>query len=132
MKISAHSVFVNLDDDGDYPVSVYFHDDDLDYCFSLSRHNYPGIDDGQIEVMLRDQIHAETNNLAVELDPRGLVANWSAETAARLLGVDRMTIDFGAGLDELESVRAALADMFRDLPGFSDRCGDSPDTPPIE
>ena len=125
MEITADKTYVNLIDDGDYPVNVYFYDEALDYCFSLCRHNYPDVDNGEINIMLLDQIHTDTKNLTVNLDHTKLVAEWPAEIAAQLLNVDRMIVNFSGGLKEIEDVRKALADMFRDLPGLSDKCSDA-------
>ena len=72
--------------------------------------------------MVRDQIHANTTELSVVISQTKLEASWTAETAAKLLDVDQITVNFPTPLDELDAVREALADMFRDIPGLHDDC----------
>ncbi|HEV3238032.1 MAG TPA: hypothetical protein VGZ25_13670, partial [Gemmataceae bacterium] len=81
-------------DDDECLASVYFRDADADYAFALSRFNDPVQDNGKIEVLVRDQINEETDDLLVTLENGKMITRICDEAVANRLGVTHIVVNF--------------------------------------
>ena len=118
MHLSADVVYADPRED-DYPNVVGFCDTTADYCVILSRFSDMTPDKGTINVMVRDQIHTETANLAIELGRSQCRLRLDQKAAAELLGVDEYTIDFEVDDAKYGQVAELLTVIFQGLPGLT-------------
>jgi len=118
MHLSADIVYAEPRED-DYPNSVGFRDTTVDYCVVLSRFSDVSPDRGTINVMVRDQIHTEAANVALDLSRSQCRLRLDEKAASELLGVREYTIDFQA--DDATCRRAVelLGVIFEGLPGLA-------------
>jgi len=118
MHLSADVVYADPQED-DYPNVVGFRDNTADYCVILSRFSDMSPDNGTINVMVRDQIHTETADVAIEFG-RSRCRLWlDQKAAAELLGVDEYTIDFEVDDATYGQVSELLTVIFQGLPGLT-------------
>jgi hypothetical protein len=118
MHLSADQVFAEPKAD-DYPITVGFRDTAADYCVILSRFSDLEPDRGTIEVLVRDQVHAETANLLVSVSPNQCHVTLDEPTAATLLGVREYIIDYQVNSETYSSMLSLLHAIFDGLPGLS-------------
>ncbi|MCE9544663.1 MAG: hypothetical protein K8T25_03975 [Planctomycetia bacterium] len=93
MHLSADVVYAEPRED-DYPNSVGFRDTAAGYCVIFSRFSDITPDRGTINVMVRDQIHAETATVTLELSRLRCHVRLDKKAASELLGVREYAIDF--------------------------------------
>jgi len=118
MHLSADKVYAEpREDDG--PNMVGFRDRKADYCVIFSRFSDMEQDVGTINVLVRDQIHRETDNLIVELQRTHCHVRLDEKTASELLGIRDYTIDFEADEDTYRKMIDLLRVIFEGLPGLS-------------
>jgi hypothetical protein len=118
MHLSADVVYAEPRED-DYPNSVGFRDTAADYWVILSRFSDMSPDRGTINVMVSDQIHTETANVALELSRSQCRLRLDEKAASELLGVCDYTIDFQADDSTYRRVVELLRVIFQGLPGLS-------------
>ena len=118
MHLSADTIYVDPRED-DYPNSVGFRDTEADYCVVLSRFSDMTPDQGTINVLVGDQVHTETANLAVELRRSQCRVRLDENAASELLGVREYTIDFRADDETYRKLVALLKVIFSDLSGLN-------------
>lgn len=92
----------------DYPDMVGFHDHVADWCLIFCRFSDLEPDDGRIQVVVRDQIHARTANLRIELNRSQCHVLLDEATASELLGIHEYVVDFEAD----EQMYRLMADLF--------------------
>jgi hypothetical protein len=118
MDLSADVVYAEPWED-DYPNSVGFRDTSADYCVILSRFSDMSPDRGTINVMVGDQIHTETANVALELSRSQCRLRLDEKAASELLGVRDYTIDFQADDETYRKIVELLTVIFEGLPGLN-------------
>jgi hypothetical protein len=118
MNLSADDIYADPRE-SDYPNVVGFRDTTADYCVILSRFSDVSPDRGTINVMVRDQIHTETANVALELSRSRCHLRLDDKAASELLGVRDYTIDFQADDATYRKVVELLKVIFEGLPGLS-------------
>ncbi len=118
MHLSADEVYVEPKED-DYPFTVGFRDNAADYCLVLTRFSDMEPDDGTISVMVRDQIHARSTNLAVDLTRSQCRVRLDEETAKQLLGVHEYIVDFQVDESAYGQIVEFLKTIFQGLPGLT-------------
>jgi hypothetical protein len=82
--------------------------DESGYCLSVCR----SPDDELVEVMVIDQVHHKTHEVAVELSREQLRLRLSAAAAAQLDGITEYIVPLAASDDELRELDAALSVIF--------------------
>lgn len=119
MEIEIHADEVDAHGpDDEYLECVWFRDRNAHRFLSLSRFAGPSDeDDGRIEVMLADQLHASTEKLSVALHPTKLVAAVDPAAAAQLRGVDSVVVYFRTDETTFARLCQTLRNIFRDLTG---------------
>jgi hypothetical protein len=113
-------VYVDPQED-DYPANVGFRDNSANYVVIISRFSPMSPDTGKINILVRDQIHADTANLAVELTRSQCTVRLDDETAAKLLGIHEYVIDFTVDEPTFEAMQTILTTLFQGLPGLTVR-----------
>jgi len=115
MKLRA-TVSVSANSDAyDGMAYVYCHDPRQNYCFSLTR--AVGSDD--IEVMVVDQVVHRVERLEVALQASGFRATLSMDAASLLDGHAEYEIEFLPGDWNPQTVKEALAAIFRGKEGLN-------------
>lgn len=117
MHLTADEVYVCPKED-DYPVTVGFRDNKADYCVILSRFSDLEPDTGTVNVLVRDQIHTETENLNVELRRTQCRVQLDEETASKLLNTSEYIIDFQTDDETFRSMTELLQTLFDGLEGL--------------
>lgn len=118
MHLSADKVYASPRED-DYPNCVGFRDAAADYCVVLSRFSDMEPDQTTINVLVRDQIHTETANLAVEMKRGQCRVCLDEKAASELLGVAEYTIDFQTDETTYREMIGLLRTIFQGLPGLT-------------
>lgn len=93
---------------------VYCVDVATKYCFSLTR--LP--DQGEIEVMVLDQLNASVEDLNLTLNGDVLTAHLDPETASQLDGFDEYVVNLGVSHEERRQLITALKKIFEGKRGF--------------
>jgi hypothetical protein len=118
MHLSADVIHADPRED-DYPNIVGFRDNTADYCVILSRFSDLSPDTGTINIMVVDQIHTETANIALEMTRSQCRLRLDAKTACELVGVRDYTIDFQADDATYRKMIELLRVIFEGLPGLT-------------
>jgi hypothetical protein len=118
MRLTADQIYACPKED-DYPASVGFRDGTADFNIVLSRFSDLEPDDGTVEVLVGDQAHARTANLAVRLDRGRCRIVLDQPTAERLLGDREYVVDFQADEATYARMVQLLGTIFQGLPGLT-------------
>lgn len=118
MRLSADEVYACPRED-DSPVTVGFRDRAADFCLVFSRFSDLEPDDGTVEVLIRDQLHARTDTLTVQLSRSQCFVTLDEPTAAKLLGIGEYVVDFRVGEAEYQLVVQLLRIIFQGLRGLT-------------
>ncbi|MFL5382345.1 MAG: hypothetical protein ACJ8GN_07550 [Longimicrobiaceae bacterium] len=118
MELAADEVFAEPAED-DYPFTFGFRDNTADYVLFLSRFSDLEPDEGQIEVVVRDQVCAWTASLEVRLGRSRCQVRLDEPTASRLLGVREYMVDFRADDQTYGQMVEVLRVIFQGLPGLA-------------
>ena len=94
---------------------VYCFDEEQNYCFSLNR--FPN--EGQIEVMVSDQINCKVDDLSVVLTTDEILVEVETDVSQKLDGTTHYRIQINGG--STSELRDALARIFEKKQGFRDK-----------
>ena len=124
MHLVADQVFAEPAED-DSPYTFGFRDTAADYVLLLSRFSDVEPDDGQVELVVRDQVWARTAALAVWVGRSRCRVSLDEATAVQLLGVREYEVDFQADDRTYRQMVEVVRVIFQGLPGLT--VEDSPD-----
>lgn len=118
MQLVADEVFAEPAED-DYPYTFGFRDRTADYVLFLSRFSDLEPDEGQVDVIVGDQVCGRTADLAVRLGRSRCRVSLGERSAARLLGVREYVVDFRADDRTYGQMVEVIRVIFRGLPGLT-------------
>ena len=96
---------------------LYCYDEVKDYCFSLSRPP----EKEKIEIMVKDQILRQVNDLSIELFKDKVEVNLENELAGCLDNVTHYTLRFRITENEFDNLTETLNAIFMGKKGFCNR-----------